>query len=164
MTHCENQILINNNYAVIICISKTFGKFEILIDIDDIPKIKKYYWGIKPDGNNKTKFYVQSTYKNKRIHLHRYILGLGSFDRSNCVDHINGNTLDNRKQNLRICTHKENLQNLKLNKRNKCGIKYISWCEPQQRWRVYIKGLYLGSFKTVEEAKLVLNKHLQKVA
>ena len=164
MPYCKNEILINNDYAIIICKSKTFGRFEVLIDIEDLPKIKKYYWGVKPDGNNKTKFYIQSTLKGKRIHLHRHILGLNKFTLDSYVDHINGNTLDNRKQNLRVCTHKENLQNLKLSKRNKCGIRHISWCNSQQRWRVLVKGMYLGSFKTVEEAKQVLDKHLQKVA
>lgn len=133
MSYKTNEIIIKNDYAIILYTSKTFGNFEILIDTEDIGKIKKYYWGVKADGNNKTKFYVQSTYKGKRIHLHRYILGLGKFTSDTCVDHINGNPLDNRKQNLRVCTQKENSQNLKLSKRNKCGIKHISWCNTHKR-------------------------------
>ena len=164
MKYLTNEILQLDYYAIIVCESKTFGRFEVLIDKEDIEKIQKYYWNVKPDGNNKTKFYVQTTEKGKRIHLHRYILNLPKYNGKNCVDHRNGNTLDNRKENLKVCTLKENLQNMKLSKRNKCGIKGVSWCNSQQRWRVYKNKTYLGSFKTVEEARTALQNYVAKIA
>lgn len=84
------------------------------IDDDDFDKIKKYNWRaqvMKRTGYDQ--IYVIShqriaPYKNKTIYLHRLIM--------NCpegmvVDHINGDTLDNRKVNLRVCTRSENLLN-----------------------------------------------------
>lgn len=45
------------------------------------------------------------------IKLHRFIMGLFEIGSGGIVDHINGNTLDNRRENLRIVSHKENMNN-----------------------------------------------------
>ena len=150
--HKYNDILIKDNFAILICKSKTFGTFESFIDIEDIPKIEDYYWHIRFDKRH-PKHYVESMTSGKRIHLHRFLLGLnGKFNRDKTVDHINGNSLDNRKTNLRICTHKENMQNVSLSMRNKAGIKFITWCSSHKRWRVVYKTKYYGQFKELEDA------------
>ena len=54
-----------------------------------------------------------------------------------CVDHINGNKLDNRAENLRWCTHAENSANAKIQKNSKTGIKGISLTHrqnPNGKW------------------------------
>lgn len=134
MKHLDNEILYSDNYATIECISKKFGYFKVFIDLDDVEKVKKYHWNIKACGKKRDKFYVQSSDRGKTVHLHRYILNLSDYTINNCVDHINGNSLDNRKANLRICTVEENLQNTK---KSKNGIKYN---DLQKKWEVFIKG------------------------
>lgn len=154
-----NKILIKDDYAVILCSSKHFGIFEVKIDIEDIEKIKKYYWRIREDKRS-LKHYVETFDKGIRIHLHRYIMGFDWFSRTKTIDHINGDATDNRKNNLRVCTHRENMQNIKLTKRSSSGIRYISKCNTTNKWKVVFKGKYLKSFNNLNEAKAFLNKYL----
>ena len=67
------------------------------------------------------------------------------------VDHINGNTLDNRRSNLRVCTQSQNLMNSKKPSNNKSGFKGISWHKSSKSWQVYItankKRIIGGYFK-----------------
>ena len=72
------------------------------------------------------------------------------------VDHINGDTLDNRKCNLRICTQADNMKNQKKHIRNTSGYKGVSWNKKSKAWEVSItqngKRHYLGMYKDKEEA------------
>lgn len=55
------------------------------------------------------------------------------------VDHRNGDTLDNRKQNLRLCTTAENLCNRKRPKHNKSGFKGVYFHKHNKKWKAQIK-------------------------
>jgi len=70
------------------------------------------------------------------------------------VDHINGNKLDNRDENLRVCTRAQNLRNLKTPINNKSGYKGVYW--GNGKWIAAIKlnyqSIYIGSFETPELA------------
>ena len=132
----NNIDIINNEYAVITISSKKYGIHHIYIDIDDIDKVSKYTWHVRPSYNlNKEVFYVESEiYVSKKerhtIRIHRVITDC---PKGMVVDHINHNTLDNRKVNLKVCTQYENSQNRleaiqsnKSHKDNNLGIRYIS--------------------------------------
>jgi len=79
------------------------------------------------------------TWTNKRrIQLSRFLMNP---DDDFVVDHINGNRLDNRKDNLRICTNAENLRNRKRNVTNSCGYKGVYFAKGFHRnkpWRAEI--------------------------
>ena len=72
------------------------------------------------------------------------------------IDHINGNKLDNRKGNLRICTHQENMKNRALSKTSRMkykGVTYTPFCGCYfDKWKVVVEGKVLGYFNTEEEA------------
>jgi hypothetical protein len=82
------------------------------------------------------------------------------------IDHINGNTLDNRKANLRICTRAENNCNIKRRKNNTSGYKGVSFDKRKKKWSAYIsknyKHYFLGYFVTPEEAYIAYCKASKK--
>ena len=80
----------------------TRGKFAI-VDDEDYERFGSQRWHCSSAG------YARQTGPNREsIFLHRLIVGAGL---GQVVDHINRNPLDNRRANLRICTHAQNLQN-----------------------------------------------------
>lgn len=90
-----------------------------------------------------------------RLYLHRLIM---KCPKNLVVDHINGNPLDNRKKNLRICTRLENSKNRKINK----GIKYKGVRMKNEKYeariRVNNKDIYLGRYLTEIEAARAFNE------
>jgi hypothetical protein len=72
------------------------------------------------------------------------------------VDHINRNTLDNCRNNLRLVSHSINCCNRGLRKDNKAGQTGVNWCKPIKRWsaRISINGrrICLGYFKLQQHA------------
>ncbi len=94
----------------------------------------------------------------KPFHVHK-LLGLAFIQNplnKLCIDHINNNKLDNNLENLRWVTHSENNQNRSLAKNNRSGIKGVCKISDDKfRARVQFnnKTYYLGTFKTLAEAK-----------
>jgi hypothetical protein len=97
------------------------------------------------------KYIKKGSYKN--IAMHRFILNAPDGLE---VDHINGKTLDNRKENLRICTHAQNTLNIRTRISNKSGYKGVSWDAQTNKWRASIthKGRFydLGRFADIDKA------------
>ena len=142
----NNKYIINNDYVIIETYSKKYGIKQILIDLEDIEKVKKYHWYSRIDTANNNFYALAHGEKDKTILLHRLIMKCPN---NKVIDHINHNGLDNRKCNLNICEHFENMQNVKSKgyfKHNKIN-----------KWYAYItvmyKRKYFGPFETEEEAK-----------
>lgn len=137
----------NNNCA------KMFVKYKdkiinVLIDIEDIEKVKLFTWHAKYQDDIGNYYIIKNIIKgnsNKQIMLHRYIMNC---PKGLTIDHINHNTTDNRKQNLRICTQRENnLNQSELRSNNKSGYRNISW---QKACNKYIITLMInGKNKTI---------------
>lgn len=102
-----NQIIEKEQYAEIIIRSMKYGTKHIVIDLEDAEKCKNYKWFLSFDEILNS-FYVKTS--KYPYSLHRVIMDC---PKGFVVDHINHNTLDNRKENLRICTHAENMKNRK---------------------------------------------------
>lgn len=102
------------------------GKYSYLIDRCDIGLIEKYNFNVVLSHtckNGKKLFYVNRNEHPKG--LHRVILNAPDFM---VVDHINGNPLDNRRKNLRLCSQSENILNSdrSKNRETKLHGKFIS--------------------------------------
>jgi hypothetical protein len=132
------------------------GQFAI-VDDDDFEKINTYKWCIKKTSHN---LYAKRVFNMKTIDMHRFIMNpkIGYV-----IDHINGDGLDNRKENLRICTHSENMKNIKVRKDNTSGVRGIHWQKKANKWHCQIqyngKKIYLGLYKDLEDAKRVVLLH-----
>jgi hypothetical protein len=83
------------------------------------------------------------------------------------LDHINNNRLDNRIENLRVATSKQNTYNTLLNSRNTSGVKGVSWHKGTGKWmaRMHINNReqYLGIFDNIEDAERVMKETRQQI-
>ena len=117
---------------------------KFLIDPEDFDKIKDQSFRLHKRG------YV---FSGKHKLLHRILMNAPD-DKQ--VDHINGDKLDNRKCNLRICTHQENNMNVGKRKDNSSGFKGVCFHKQHQKFQaqIYIDGKkkYLGLFEKAEDA------------
>ena len=124
--------------------SKKYGNIKVLLDDEDYDNIINNNIILHPKFDKTINgFYIQLHLKDKSkkdgrttISVHRYIL--------NCpkglqVDHINRNTLDNRKCNLRICTPIQNSQNKGNYRNNKSGIKGVYFIKRDNVWIAELK-------------------------
>ncbi len=128
--------------------------YDFFIDEDDYGRVKQRHWRT---SHKKNKVYALSGSRSKFniVYLHNYVL-----QRDHCdgleVDHINGNELDNRKSNLRVCTRIENIHNTRAKTSNKIGIRGITY---EENWHSYVVDFsynktrfYFPHWKTIEEA------------
>jgi hypothetical protein len=91
---------------------------------------------------------------SKKVYLHRLIAGAGPGQH---VDHVNRNTLDNRRGNLRICSASQNQANRGLPRTNTSGAKGVHWVPQNSCWRAQItvngRKINLGRFQSLAEAQ-----------
>ena len=127
---------------------KHSGKYFAIVDDELFDELNKYHWSISTNG-----YAQRRDDKGKIILMHRQIAGL-TFGDKQCVDHINGNRLDNRNSNLRLCTRTQNNHNMKLSKRNRSGAKGV-YIQSEKTLRVSImcngKNIHLGSFPNTKQ-------------
>lgn len=130
----------------------SYGRNEFYFDIEDYDKIKDYCWNFTKPNN-----YVQARdcINKTMVQMQQIIMPSGDgFE----VDHIHGKNTrnDNRKSNLRMSTHSQNLKNLSLSKANKSGVTGICWYSRKNKWIAYItingKRKHLGYFTDFNQA------------
>jgi hypothetical protein len=127
----------------------TQGKVAI-VDDEDFAWLFQWRWYCTDKG-----YAARSGPRPERkiIFMHREIMQTPAGMET---DHIHGNTLDNRKSELRNCTHSENHHNVNIQKNNTSGYKGVSLDKRRQKWQVHIKinsiHKYLGLFFTPEAA------------
>lgn len=137
----------------IIIKSKTKGDFKILIDIDNFEELNTYKWTIKTIGKY-VYAYRTIIVNNKKvsINMHRHIMKVENS--KILVDHINHNTLDNRKENLRLCDHSTNGMNRTVRKDSTCKYLGVRYMKNRNKYTAQIQGKHIGIFNTEIEAAL----------
>ena len=132
-----------------ICYFNNGGKF--IFDLEDYDKIKGFTWSRRNEGYASSMKRIDG--KLKIYNAYRLIMNVE--DPKLEVDHINGDKWDNRKCNLRIVTHANNMKNRKLSSRNKSGYTGVRQIK-NGKWTASIRcngnDIWLGSYKTKEDA------------
>lgn len=131
----------------------TQGKFAI-VDDADFEWLNQYKWCAHKVG--KSWYAVGWLYyqnRKRQVGIHQLILNTPADMQS---DHRNGDGLDNRRSNLRICTSSQNLGNSRKSKRRTSQFKGVYWERARRKWHVEIKVLgkrrHLGRFDDELEA------------
>jgi hypothetical protein len=137
--------------------------YNITIDDEDWDLIKRYNWHL---ANKKGTIYIMAfdkiNDKKVTIQLARVILNA---PKGKIVDHINGDTLDNRKHNLRLADKRTNAQNMRSNKNTSSEFKGVCWSKHKNKWRAnifYKKQIHLGYFKSEIDAAIAYNEAAKK--
>lgn len=113
--------------------------YYTIVDDDDFEKIKHYHWYAYKRGKARNVYAVRhDTPENKRrlIFMHHMIC---KRKEGFVIDHIDGNSLNNTKVNLRVCLDKENAMNRKIYINNKSGYKGVYWDKTARKWRACIR-------------------------
>ena len=128
------------------------GKLGIVDDADrDL--ISQYHWTAVPNhhGNWYMARWISVDGKRKILFFHRLLLNAKAGSQ---VDHIDGNGLNNCRNNLRLCTHADNCRNSKLRKSNTSGYKGVH--KSRAKWVAQIavdgKAHHLGSYVDILDA------------
>lgn len=137
---------------------------EVFIDECDVELFKKYIWHIH--GGKNTDYlrgYIPLKRKDGLKYFHRLVLDT---PRDREVDHINGNGLDNRRNNLRICTRSQNNANRKVVQSKTSSFKGVHFEACTKKWRAEITcnnvHYRLGRFLNQDDAlKAYKNKALE---
>lgn len=124
-----NKIIIKDSYAELIITSPKYGEFKSKIDIEDIDRVNSRKWSII---KSRKSFYIySSSRKLPNMRLNRFLL---NYEGDLVVDHINRDTLDNRKSNLRVCTISENNKN--RSGYGNCKYKYMRFLPTDKTHKV----------------------------
>jgi hypothetical protein len=125
------------------------GGYAAIIDAADAPRVARHRWvatNARPDLPG-TRYIYARTLGDGRRYLHRFITRV----RIREVDHINGNTLDCRRANLRPCTHRQNLRALVKRVRGTTSrFRGVSWYRNYARWVVKLtrgtRSIFIGYY------------------
>lgn len=133
------------------------GGYQTMIDDEDYEELKGRTLRAQTNSKRK-KIYVTLMENNKQVSLHRKFLGLVDGDGKN-TDHINGDSLDNRRANLRVCTQSENQANIGKRRHNKSGYKGVTLGKGKKRpWVSEIRKdnvkYYLGAHEDIKMAAM----------
>ena len=132
-------------------IELTQGK-KAIVDDEDFEELSKSKWYTH-------RKYAACHQKNPMVVMHRIILGA---KKGQQVDHINGDGLDNRRENLRFCTQAENQWNRRKQKNNTSGFKGVVLNQITGKWvaQITVKGkaMNLGYFVEKKDAAETYDK------
>lgn len=123
------------------------GKYA-LVDANDYKTLSNHKWWYHSMG-----YAARTTKDRKCVLMHAAIM---STPKGMHTDHVNGNKLDNRKSNLRVCTPAQNTAYRVKSKNNSSGYKGVCWDKTKNKWLASImvsrKSIYLGRYDSRETA------------
>lgn len=149
-----NEIRVLDNY----CEIDTYDQhgnvlFTYIFDEDNLEEAKKFKWRTALKDNGEKPYLVTGNQTSQKEYFHRLIMG-NPVDKE--IDHINGNSLDNRKSNLRIINKEDNQLNMDKCKNNKSGFRGVIQIKSNSKWKIDFRyknvRYYFKQFNKKEEA------------
>jgi hypothetical protein len=130
---------------------------------DDFEQVNRFKWSARKNGNT---WYVlrrdHSVSGDHRLGMHRQIMSAGT---GQIVDHIDGDGLNNQRENLRFCTKAENAKNRKAWGRSR--YLGVAWFKRDSKWRAQIFQnkihKHLGYFDIEEDAAIAYNEAAKRI-
>lgn len=148
--------------------SKKHGAHKVLIDNEDMERVSRYTWHVTycyRHGRAVLKNVRTDIIKNNKktgLLLHRLLIPNKSM-----IDHIDGNPLNNKKNNLRACSNSENVKNVGKYTNNTSGFKGVSWHKYVKKYHAHIgndgQKIHLGYFDKKEEAARAYNEAAKRL-
>lgn len=146
-------------WAIINTKTRAYDTREALVNIEDFEELSHHRWTIQRIGKNRKLRVV----RDGRTYLAREIMG---FPPEKIVDHWNRNSLDDRRQNLRIVTVSENNLNREQSHRARSRFKGVAWLPTMNCWQVYSgkrkNRVLVGRFKNELDAARAYNEFAKK--
>jgi hypothetical protein len=155
----KNKILFCDDKIIILELTRGY---RTTIDANMYNLIRPHRWHVMTSNNKQYAIHTKRINKdvnhgkNKCIMMHRLIMGVKEYN-GTVIDHIDGDGLNNRKSNLRVCTHSENHMNQKVRINSFTGLKGVFYDKRRNYYYSSIivnsKCIYLGSFESPDMAK-----------
>lgn len=140
----EKKVLLRDACALV---EATRGGF-VMIDRQDVEKVGQYAWHLTRHGGH-----AAARIDGKIVLMHRFLMNP---PKGMQVDHINHNTLDNRRSNLRTCSGAENSKNTRSHAGSSSVFKGVWWNKEKGKWSCQIaignRKKHIGHFLTEEAA------------
>jgi HNH endonuclease/AP2 domain len=149
-----------SNTATLIVRSKKHGTFQSQIDLEDAHRVAEHQWRVNKRKNRDAVYFQthipKSEGKQTVLQLHRCVM---SASEGVFVDHRNpADTLDNRKSNLRLATHAENMRNMRSHVGGSSRFKGVTWSKWAGKWQAQINSKTIGRFDSELEAAVAYNE------
>ncbi len=135
--------------------SPKYGDYTVLVDDEDYNNVSKHKWCLQ-----KAKYGFYAARYDKMVYLFMHRVILNALNGEIC-DHVDGNGLNNQKDNLRKCTVSENNRNSKIRKHNSANYKGI---ELQKSGKYHVRitlnknRISVGTFDTELQAAAAYNR------
>jgi hypothetical protein len=154
----KNAYEVRGNITAIFINNKKLGLVEVLISTNDLELVKSFpnTWFLSCNGHTTNFYAVGMTYnegQRKGVKMHRLIMDAPD---NLQVDHMDRNTFNNTRDNLRVVTSALNAQNRSKTRNNTSGHTGVRWHKPSGKWQVSIqannKNIYLGTYTELMDA------------
>jgi len=120
-------------------------------------------------GHLNNRGYLNGQIDGKKYLVHRiiYYMYHGHIDDTMQIDHIDGNPVNNRIENLRLVTRSQNQHNQKIPKNNTSGVKGVGWNKAKMKFKANLmknnKNIHLGFYDTKEAAEKAITEAREKI-
>ena len=120
-----------------------------------------------PAGSLDNRGYLRTKINRRQYLNHRLIYLLFTGELPECIDHIDGNKVNNKIENLRKATNSQNNCNAKISKRNTSGHKGVTWHKLKNKWQaqIYLQGTnyFFGLYDNIEDAVKAVRDNRQNI-